>query len=259
MDLRELPSASFKRHPWEEARADFFAELVGRHAGTAEPVTALDIGAGDGYLARRLVSVLPQGSRVACFDPNYTEAHIEAFSREAPAGITFTRERPTSPVAWLLLLDVIEHVPDDRAFLRELVASALVRGGDALISVPAWPALFSQHDEVLGHYRRYRPTDFAAVVAGSGLVVEEEGSLFSSLLLPRAASKAFEVLRGRRAVAGPAPAVNATTQAASWRGGRVSTAAIRFALRADAHGARALARAGLNLPGLTLWTRARKR
>jgi hypothetical protein len=257
MDLRELPAATFRRHPWELARADFFVDLVGRH-GSNKPIAVLDVGAGDGYLASKLIAVLPPGSRVACCDPNYTDSHIEAFTRAAPTGVAFHRELVESPVDWLLLLDVIEHVLDDVAFLDELVSTKLVPGGTALLSVPAWPALFSRHDELLGHYRRYRPVEFATVVRQSGLVEVDGGSLFSSLLLPRALSKALEPVRNRATPEVSNGAAQAVTDASNWRGGRFSTAALTFALKADAGGARALARFGVKLPGLTLWKRAIK-
>lgn len=256
MDLRELPAGTFRRHPWEVARADFFAALVRRHS--SKPVDVLDVGAGDGYLASRLIAVLPRGSRVACFDSNYTDAHIEAFSRSAQAGVSFTRELAESRVDWLLLLDVIEHVLDDRAFLGELVSTKLTQGGNALLSVPAWPALFSRHDEVLGHYRRYRPAEFATVVRQSGLVEVEGGSLFSSLLVPRTLSKLFEPSRKDANAPASATAPRAVTDASNWRGGRFATAALTVALEADTRACRIAGRFRVKLPGLTLWKRGTK-
>jgi hypothetical protein len=256
MDLRELPAGTFRRHPWEVARADFFAAIVRRHS--SKPVDVLDVGAGDGYLASKLITVLPRGSRVACFDSKYTDAHIEAFSRTAPGGVVFTRELAQSPVDWLLLLDVIEHVLDDLAFLGELVSTRLVPGGSALLSVPAWPALFSRHDEVLGHYRRYRPAEFATVVRQSGLVEVDGGSLFSSLLVPRTLSKVLEPLKKGANAQASAGAPQAVTDASNWQGGWFATAALTAALEADTRACRAAERLGARLPGLTLWKRGTK-
>ncbi len=52
------------------------------------------------------------------------------------------------------LFDVLEHLPDDTQALHEC-ARVLRPGGCLLLSVPAFPALFSGHDRALGHYRRY--------------------------------------------------------------------------------------------------------
>ena len=52
-------------------------------------------------------------------------------------------------------LDVLEHVEDDRLAVREM-ARVLKPGGVAIVTVPAMPALWSDWDEALHHYRRYR-------------------------------------------------------------------------------------------------------
>lgn len=54
-----------------------------------------------------------------------------------------------------LLTDVLEHVPDDFLFLSTLLARCQ-KGAHVLLTVPANDALWSRHDEVLGHYRRYQ-------------------------------------------------------------------------------------------------------
>lgn len=52
------------------------------------------------------------------------------------------------------LFDVIEHIEDDHALLKRISASAS-SGSLLLLSVPACPFLYSQHDSLLHHYRRY--------------------------------------------------------------------------------------------------------
>src|ERR1700751_2869955 len=51
-------------------------------------------------------------------------------------------------------LDVIEHTPDDRVTLREL-RRVTRPGGHLLVTVPAYQALWSQHDVDNHHFRRY--------------------------------------------------------------------------------------------------------
>jgi SAM-dependent methyltransferase len=53
-----------------------------------------------------------------------------------------------------LLMDVLEHVPDDFLLLSELLEAASP-GAYFLITVPADPSLWSKHDESHLHYRRY--------------------------------------------------------------------------------------------------------
>ena len=54
----------------------------------------------------------------------------------------------------VLMMDVLEHVPDDFA-LFSAVAAAVQPGTFLLITVPADLRLWTGHDESFGHYRRY--------------------------------------------------------------------------------------------------------
>jgi SAM-dependent methyltransferase len=93
-------------------------------------------------------------------------------------------------------LDVIEHTPDDRATLREL-RRVSKPGGWLLLTVPAYPALWSLHDEANHHYRRYARRTLRSAAFAAGWTVARISS-FNSLLLPPAAVVRL-AQRGRRA------------------------------------------------------------
>ena len=63
----------------------------------------------------------------------------------------------------IILVHVLEHVEQDREALDHL-HGLLAPKGRVLIEVPALPILFSVHDEMLGHYRRYNRQNFRAMV-----------------------------------------------------------------------------------------------
>ena len=65
----------------------------------------------------------------------------------------------------MLLTDVLEHVADDFALFSELLA-ATTPGTYFLITVPADPDLWSEHDESFGHYRRYDAARFEQIWQG---------------------------------------------------------------------------------------------
>lgn len=79
--------------------------------------------------------------------------------------------------------DVVEHIPDDVAFLQEL-RTALQPGGRFYCTVPAWPALWSEEDESAGHHRRYTPHSLARVLRAAGYEVEFLSPFFGWLMAP---------------------------------------------------------------------------
>jgi SAM-dependent methyltransferase len=82
----------------------------------------------------------------------------------------------------IALLDVLEHVEDDRNTLRCL-GSLLKPGGYLLISVPAFPFLWSAHDDVHYHKRRYFLDALKAKLENTGLEITY-ASYFNTLLFP---------------------------------------------------------------------------
>jgi SAM-dependent methyltransferase len=83
-------------------------------------------------------------------------------------------------------LDVIEHTPDDRVTLREL-RRVCKPGGWLLLTVPAYQALWSQHDDANHHFRRYGRRTLRAAAVEAGWRVRRMTSFNSLLLAPAAA------------------------------------------------------------------------
>jgi SAM-dependent methyltransferase len=255
MDLKELPTRAFARHPWEIVRADFFLRLLGAWV-TGQDKSALDIGAGDGYFAERLLAGLPAVARLTCFDLAYDAPWLQG-KAAGDSRLLFTATKPAGKYDLVLMLDVLEHVEDDRGALRDAVSSFLSPGGWLMLSVPAGEKLFSRHDELLGHKRRYPPARLRALVEEAGLAIVERGELFASLLAPRAVAKLGELALGRHsAQATPVPS-HIETSLGTWQRGHLVTALVTAALSADARCSRMASRLRLPFAGLSTWVLAR--
>ena len=66
-----------------------------------------------------------------------------------------------------LLMDVLEHTPDDLAVLRD-TAARVEKDGHVFITVPAFSWMFSAHDRFLGHYRRYTLNGLRSLIRECG-------------------------------------------------------------------------------------------
>ena len=88
-------------------------------------------------------------------------------------------------------LDVIEHTPDDRASLAEL-RRVTRPGGLLLVTVPAYPALWSWHDEANCHYRRYGRRELRTAATDAGWDVVSDTHFNALLLAPAAAVRVVQ-------------------------------------------------------------------
>jgi len=78
-------------------------------------------------------------------------------------------------------LDVLEHVIDDDKTC-DTISRLLKKNGRVIITVPAYPWLFSYWDKMLGHKRRYTPKSLTKVVENSKLKITKISYLYSFLL-----------------------------------------------------------------------------
>ncbi len=103
------------------------------------------------------------------------------------------------------LLDVLEHIPDDRASLGVLY-DLMAPGGTLLVTVPAYQWLWSAHDIVNHHQRRYRRSELVRRIRAAGFAIEQ-ATYFNTLLFP--------LVAGARAVGNVAERVRPSDRAVS--------------------------------------------
>ena len=179
MDLKEeaLLGENVAAHWYYRAKLSALRSAI---AG-APPGPVLDVGAGSGFFSRKLLES-GEATEATCVDPGYP---ADTEERVGGRTLRFCRQAGGRDARLVLMMDVLEHVPDDAALLAEYVAH-MPPGGRVLVTVPAFQALWSGHDEFLEHYRRYTLAQVERLLRGAGLQVQL-GCYFYGAVLPLAA------------------------------------------------------------------------
>ncbi len=148
--------------------------------GKAAPM--FDIGGGNGVVSFGLAGA---GFDVVLVEPSRTGA-ANAKKRGIPNVICATTQAAqfkenSLPAAGMF--DVLEHIEDDRGFLRSLHAS-LQDNGLLYLLVPAYNCLWSHGDNDSGHFRRYTLTSASSVLKSAGFEILYGTYIFRYLPLP---------------------------------------------------------------------------
>ncbi|MGB6410438.1 MAG: class I SAM-dependent methyltransferase [Candidatus Deferrimicrobiaceae bacterium] len=251
MDLCERKDSTEKRHPWELSRCKAVRSILEMIPVPEEGYRLLDVGCGDGFISYEMA----KDRRIR----NITGIDIHLSEEQAAEmgstveGVTFHNkfdDLKRNHCNLLLLLDVMEHVEQDGAYLCDIVWKYISPGGYMVITVPAYPFLFGSHDRFMKHFRRYTRKDLLEVIHSAGLECLSSGYLFFSLLPARVLATSFEKWFS--------PKVAGNRGVGSWNHGTILTKALEFLLNTDVRLEMLLNRAGFTLPGLTVWALCKK-
>ena len=168
------------RHWWYKERRAILRRELRRLPG---PGQALDIGAAGGGNTRVLKA---HGWRALALEYSDSAAEV-ARSRDVRVMRADARELPvrSGSCGLVTAFDVLEHIDEDYLAAAE-VARVLQPGGTALIAVPCDMALWSAHDEAVGHVRRYSRPELVGLIEKAGLTIEDVWS-WNVLLRPAVA------------------------------------------------------------------------
>ncbi len=180
MDLKEedILGADIAQHWYYRSKA----AALRRAVATIEPKRLLDVGAGSGFFSRHLLT--ETGAETAlCVDVGYQR---ERDDHAAGKPVRYRRATGVTDCDLVLMMDVLEHVDDDRGLLRDYMGK-VPPGAHFLATVPAFGFLWSGHDVFLEHKRRYRLGEIEAAMRGAGLEIVK-GAYYFGLIFPLAAA-----------------------------------------------------------------------
>lgn len=197
------------KHWWFVGRRRVLHSLLDKHLGANAHAEILEAGCGYGGN----LELLSDFGKVAAFE--YDRSAREFASQLSgisvrpgmlPDGLDLDDRR----FDLIALLDVLEHIDEDIGSLRAL-ARHLNGNGKIMLTVPAYQWLWSAHDEMHHHKRRYSRGLLKERISAAGLRPIDIG-YFNSLLFPLAvAERAVSKMKGGSVATADAPpaAVNA--------------------------------------------------
>lgn len=169
-----------EKHFWRVAKRRLVLDWLARYGPAPGELRLLDVGGAASLIPREL----KHWGRVVVLE---ADAATVRFARER-LGLdirqaVFPENLPVDgPFDIITMCDVLEHIEDDTASLR--AACDLLRpGGLLLCTVPALSWLWSDHDRVLHHFRRYNRQQLKTRLENAGLSVMRV-SYYTGLLLP---------------------------------------------------------------------------
>lgn len=167
-------------HWWLRARREILDRVIAR-LGLPAGARLLEIGAGTGA---NLAMLGRHGELCAMESDDFARQHASAASGVAVLSGHLPDAVPFADHSFDLvcLLDVLEHIDDDRAALRR-VRDLLRPGGRVLLTVPAYQWLYGAHDRAHHHRRRYTACEVRRAAQEAGFDVQRCG-YFNTLLFP---------------------------------------------------------------------------
>jgi SAM-dependent methyltransferase len=167
------------RHWWYRGRRTVLEGVI---AGLGLPARAriLDAGCGSG---RNMLELIRFGT-VTGVELSQTSVDLarKRGMGEVVAGSVLEMPFADDSFDLAVSLDVIEHLEDDLTALRE-IRRTVAPGGALLVTVPAYQWLWSGHDEINHHHRRYTRRSLQSVAERAGWS-QLRTTYFNSLLLP---------------------------------------------------------------------------
>lgn len=140
----------------------------------------IDLGGGNGFVSRKLQEISHLSATMVEPGKAGCENAVERGVNQVFAG-TIESFQPDKLISYIGMFDVLEHIPDDQAFLSYL-HGRLETDGRIFITVPAYKFLWSHEDVAAGHRRRYTASLLKQRASEAGFKVEFSSYFFATLI-----------------------------------------------------------------------------
>jgi hypothetical protein len=251
MDLTEFDrlfdKENYKRHPWEISRRDVLFKLLYSSKIKFPVKRIVDIGGGDAFIINEIykqnlaeeyftIDTAYSPEITSQLKLNYGDNPIQYVQNLAD----YLANYPAEENVLFLCMDVLEHLEKEDEILRHLTQ----KNNQFLFAVPAFQSVFSNHDVLLGHYRRYNLKQLERVLNQHDFQIQDKGYYFTSLLLVRWLESIFNK--------------NKKASIDNWTGSVLKTKIITTVLKMDFGFTHLLQKFGIRIYGLSCYCICKK-
>lgn len=227
MDLSEFSrledKSKYNRHPWETSRKNVLHTFLKQSQIKFPIERVVDIGSGDAYVIHTLVEKKLAKNYFA-IDIAYTPevvAQLKENNNNSEVNYVQSLEEyldkfPTEDQTLFLCMDVLEHLENEKIILDDLKSKG---NNYYFFAVPAFQSVFSSHDVLLGHYRRYTLKQLFDLLSQNNFNIIDKGYYFTTLLIFRKLDKFLKK--------------DKEASIDNWEGGKAKTFFINSLLKVD--------------------------
>jgi 2-polyprenyl-3-methyl-5-hydroxy-6-metoxy-1,4-benzoquinol methylase len=189
---RQAYEKLYREHWWWRAREEWIVAFLRERRPAGGWGRILDVGCGNGLFFDRLAEF----GEVEGVEPSHDLVEAEsAYRARIHIGPFDERFQPEKRYGLILMLDVLEHLDNPAGALRR-ATGLLGPGGFVLITVPAFRALWTNHDVLNQHRARFTKSSFRRLASQAGFRILESRYFFHWMFPAKVAARVFEELRG---------------------------------------------------------------
>ncbi len=171
-----------ERHWWFVSRREILRSFLSDLFPQKKSRRSLDIGSGPGI---NLPMIGEFSDNLVCVEPSLDSANEikEKFRNVEVFHGTFPEVSVEGEFDLITMFDVIEHI-DDESSVLSAIKKYLSPNGICVVTVPAYMFLWSEHDDIVHHKRRYTKSQLVEVVERSGFSVLRVSYFNTFLFIP---------------------------------------------------------------------------